>query len=61
MVGYWLNIFFAFFMDRGKVEVRGVASQRICRPGATNFWFDHSTAVMNYVLLASAKKFLSVW
>ena len=43
----WLDIgqiFFCVFMDRDKVEVRGVACQRTCRPGPTNFWFDHSTA-----------------
>ena len=43
----WLDtvkIFFCVFMDRDKVEVRGVASQRTCRLGPTNCWFDHSTA-----------------
>ena len=39
------------FYAQPTVFYRGVASPHTCRPGPTNFWFDHSNVVINYALL----------
>ena len=43
----FLFLSFLLSISCSAVNVRGVASPQPCRPGPSNFWFDHSTACNN--------------
>ena len=42
------------------LESRGAASPKTCRPGPTNFWFDHTTACNKLGVVGVSESNLSV-